>query len=126
MARKKNEEMVEESTPPTETPEAKPVTRREAVLQAVETLGWKAETGKLAAYIKENFNLEIPNKVIGIHIFHLRKERRKSAGSGTGATKAVSAGSSGKDVSFEEIRIMRSLLKRHGASRIRDLIDLLS
>ncbi|MFO0878794.1 MAG: hypothetical protein U0840_15740 [Gemmataceae bacterium] len=125
MARKKSEEVVEETLAPVEASPEATVSRKEAVIRALEAIGPKAEMDRYASFIKENFGIEMPNKVIGIHIYHLRRDRRKKA-TGESPRRANASTSGGKDVSFEEIRLVRGLLKRHGAARIKDLIELLS
>jgi hypothetical protein len=110
-----------------ETPEAEELRRqrKEAVIKAREALGPRADVAALGAYIKDKLGMDIENKVIGIHLHHLGRERRKSkkaAAANSGARKAARGG----DVSFAEIRAVKDMVQRHGAQRLRDLIDLVS
>lgn len=111
MAKKKNGGGAEAGNP-----------RKEAVLKAREALGPRADIAKYHEYIKDNFGLEIQPKVIGIHLYHLDRARRKKAAANAAPRKSART----NEVSFDEIRVVKELLQRHGSKRIRDLIDLLS
>jgi hypothetical protein len=117
MAKKKNGEATEA--------EAKSNANREAVSKAMEALGNKAEAADMADYIKKNFNLEIENKVIGIHRHHILKGRKKKAAAAGGPRK-VGRPAAGGDVSLNEIRLVKELVSRHGAKRVLEMIELLS
>jgi hypothetical protein len=116
MAKKKNGEAVEV--------DVKSNANREAVSQAMEVLGNKAKASEMAAYIKDKFNLEIENKVIGIHRHHILKGRGKKAG--VAPRKAGRPAGGGGDVSLAEIRAVKELVSRHGAKRVLEMIELLS
>lgn len=98
---------------------------REAVAKAIEELGPKADIAMMAEYIKSNFNLDIENKVIGIHRHHILRGKQKKTAS-AGAARKSARSTSGGDVSMDEIRLIKDLVNRHGAPRVRDLIELLS
>jgi hypothetical protein len=118
MAKKKNSESGEA--------EGQSNPNREAVAQAMEALGNKAEASDMAAYIKDKFNLEIENKVIGIHRHHILKGRRKKMkAAAKTAPKKPGRPAGGGDVSLDDVRVVKDLVGRHGAKRVRDLIDLL-
>jgi hypothetical protein len=120
MAKKKNGEAAEA--------EAKSNANRDAVSKAMEVLGNKAEASDMADYIKQNFNLDIENKVIGIHRHHILKGRKKAAAGGSPRKpgRPVGRPAGGGDVSLNEIRVVKDLVSRHGAKRVLEMIELLS
>lgn len=124
MAKKKSEEGAEASG------QSNP--KREAVAKAMEELGDKAKVADMASYIKDNLNLDIQNKVIGIHRHHILRARRKQARAGaTGAgpkRRGRPPGSSAPrgDLSLNDVRVVKDLVSRHGVKRVQELIELVS
>lgn len=124
MARKKNGEGAEA--------EGQSNPKREAVAKAMEALGKKADPSAMASYIKDHFNLDIENKVIGIHRHHILRARRKQArasATGTGPKRRgrpPGSSSSSGELSLNDVRLVKDLVSRHGAKRVHELIELLS
>ncbi|MFO0845513.1 MAG: hypothetical protein U0797_24535 [Gemmataceae bacterium] len=124
MAKKKNGEGAEA--------EGQSNPKREAVAKAMGELGKKADPSAMASYIKDHFNLDIENKVIGIHRHHiLRAQRKQARASATGAApkrrgRPPGSSAAGGDLSLSDVRVVKDLLSRHGVKRVQELIELLS
>ncbi len=98
--------------------------KREAVRQAIEALGEDAPIQEMANYIRDHLNVEIENKVIGVLRHHLLRGKKKKVGRPLGSTKKVSKSSG--EITFEDILAVKSLVRRLGAQRIHEMIDLFS
>jgi hypothetical protein len=128
------------------------MTKIEGVRLALAELGPDAKPLRIQAFVKERFGIDISTEVVSAYKKELARRggkargrrkgkgrgrkagaRRKSAAPGPSAQPATevraaaTGGGDGKGggISLGDLRVVKDLVKRVGASQLRDLIDIL-
>ncbi len=114
-----------------ETAKEKGITKKEAVRQSLEVLGWDTPRSDIAKHIKEHFGHDMDLDHISSCKGDIRREakqkKKKAATTKSPAEKSEttkplkSAG-----ISFDDIESVKSLVERVGADGLKRLIGMLS
>jgi hypothetical protein len=102
--------------------------KAEAMRRALGALGDKAMPTELQGYLKEHFDVDMTTKVISVYKSKLGKRKskrgRKSSSPVEQPIKVKSAVSD--SVNVRDLRSIKELMDRHGAARLRELLELVS
>jgi len=114
---------------PTGQAPVSPMTKVEAVRQALARLGKKAPPLKIKAYLKNHFQMDVNRDLISKYKGELtHKPAKKAAPKQTPAPKKQPAptGHNSKGILLEDIGTARALVQRVGVEKLRTLIDVLT
>jgi hypothetical protein len=98
--------------------------KAEAVRRALADLGGHATPTEIQGYIKSRFGVDMTTKVISVYKSKMAKKkggRRKAAGGHSPAPAALPDA-----ISLRDLRALKELKARHGLSRLRELLELVS
>ena len=105
-------------------PVEKLTNKAEAVRRALAQLGGKATPTEIQGHIKDRFDVDMTTKVISVYKSKLGKHK------GRGRRKELAqpsvAPSSFETISLRDLRALKELKVRHGLSRLRELLELVS
>lgn len=108
-------------------PVEKLTNKAEAVRRALAQLGKKATPTEIQEHIKHYFDVEMTTKVISVYKSKLSKRRgrpgRKAHAESASAPAPVSLTEA---ISLRDLRALKELKDRHGLSRLRELLELVS
>ena len=103
--------------------------KAEAIRRALAKLGKKAMPAEIQDYIRVNFGVEMPTKLISVYKSQLVKKKGKpgrkpkEAGAvGEAAPKPVAQGG----VTFKDMRLVKEISNRLGPARMRELVELVA
>jgi hypothetical protein len=106
-------------------PVEKLTNKAEAVRRALAALGGHATPTEVQGYIKSRFDVDMTTKVISVYKSKMAKKkggaRRKAAGGHPPAPAALPDA-----ISLRDLRALKELKARHGLSRLRELLELVS
>src|SRR5262249_47642740 len=110
-------------------PVEKLTNKAEAIRRALAKLGKKAMPAEIQDYIRVNFGVEMPTKVISVYKSKLTKKKgkpgRKPKEAGAiseAAPKPVTHGG----VTFKDMRLVKEISDRLGPARMRELVELVA
>jgi hypothetical protein len=106
-------------------PVEKLTNKAEAVRRALAQLGNKATPTEIQGHIKEQFDVEMTTKVISVYKSKLSKKKghgRRKDWVGSPAAPLIVT----EAISLRDLRALKELKSRHGLSRLRELLDLVS
>jgi hypothetical protein len=106
-------------------PVEKLTNKAEAVRRALAALGGDATPTEIQGYIKSNFDVDMTTKVISVYKSKMAKKRggarRKAPGGQPPATSGLQ-----EAISLRDLRTLKELKDRHGLTRLRELLELVS
>jgi len=106
-------------------PDEKLTNKAEAVRRALAQLGKKATPTEIQVYIKQHFDVDMTTKVISVYKSKLSK-RRRHPGRKAHAESASAPVTLTEAISLRDLRALKELKDRHGLSRLRELLELVS
>jgi hypothetical protein len=103
---------------------AMPPNKIQAVRLALDQLGPDAKPLAVRRFVKEHYGVEISTEVVSVYKGKLARQapRRRKPGP---KPKARVAGGPG-EVSMKDLRLVKDIRDRVGASRLRELVELLA
>jgi hypothetical protein len=112
---------------PTEDGQAveKLTNKAEAVRRALTDLGRKATPTEIQSHIKDRFDVDMTTKVISVYKSKLSKQIRRTPRKG-GEERTGDSLSFAEAISLRDLRALKELKARHGLSRLRELLELVS
>lgn len=109
-------------------PVEKLTNKAEAVRRALTNLGDNATPTEIQSHIKERYDVEMTTKVISVYKSKLAK-RKGRAGRKARIEQPAAASSPASNleaISLHDLRALKQLKDRHGLSRLRELLELVS
>ncbi|HEY7153084.1 MAG TPA: hypothetical protein VH575_03895 [Gemmataceae bacterium] len=106
-------------------PVEKLTNKAEAVRRALANLGRHATPTEIQRYIKDHFGVEMTTKVISVYKSKMAKKKgaaRRKAPDGHPSAPAALPDA----ISLRDLRALKELKARHGLSRLRELLELVS
>ncbi len=138
MARKTNSAETSAHQPDSSNgwPREKLDNKMEAVRRALDDLGRDAKPLQIQEHVKDKYDVEISTKVISVYKGKLTREGRRKGKRGRHPKAEDQAASvparaprpGGRDAAIDvaDLRALKELSERIGASRLRDLVELLA
>jgi hypothetical protein len=114
---------------PTGQAPVSPMTKVEAVRQAMAKLGKKAPPLKIKDYLKKHFQMDVSRDLISKYKGELtHKPAKKTVRKEPAAPKTLPAptGNNSKGILLEDLRTAKVLVQRVGVEKLRTLIDVLT
>ena len=109
-------------------PVEKLTNKAEAIRRALAKLGKKAMPAEIQDFIKTNFGVEMPTKVISVYKSKFKKKgrpgRKPKALQATAETASKPAAQDG--VTFKDLRTVKDITNRLGPARMRELVELMT
>ena len=106
-------------------PVEKLTNKAEAIRRALAQLGKKATPTEIQEHIKHHFDVDMTTKVISVYKSKLSK-RRGRPGRKAHAESAPAPVTLTEAISLRDLRALKELKDRHGLSRLRELLELVS
>jgi hypothetical protein len=103
--------------------------KAEAIRRALAKLGKKAMPGEIQDFIKTNFGVEMPTKVISVYKSKFTKKKGKPGRKPkvVGATaEATPKPAAQGGVTFKDLRTVKEISDRLGPARMRELVELMA
>ncbi len=104
-------------------PVEKLTNKAEAVRRALASLGGRATPTEIQGFIKDRFDVEMTTKVISVY---KSKMAKKKGAAGRKAASDQPPVSLADAISLRDLRALKELKERHGLSRLRELLELVS
>jgi hypothetical protein len=100
--------------------------KAEAVRRALTALGGKATPTEIQGYIKSHFDVDMTTKVISVYKSKMAKKKGGARPKVSGEHSSVVPVGLPEAISLRDLRTLKELKERHGLTRLRELLELVS
>ncbi|MDY3551072.1 hypothetical protein R5W24_000146 [Gemmata sp. JC717] len=98
------------------------VTQKQMVRDALGEKGWSVSPTELQTYIREKYDVELPNNVISNYKSNIKKEDGAGGASVTPAPSPVYRSTGGLDMT--DVEAVKGLVTRLGAAQVKKLAEM--
>lgn len=107
-------------------PVEKLTNKAEAMRRALRILGGDAMPTELQGFLKKHYDVDMTTKVISVYKSKLAKRKSKKARKVSSVEQPRVKSAAPDAISVRDLRSIKELKDRHGATRLRELLELVS